>query len=167
MLFGWLSSRHIHLRLQSIKLLKNQASLLYVITIGNLEIRQTSAPPPPMRVPGKRTSRLTVNTVSAGNKNNLFFLSDKKSGQWYLVDTGAQISVIPASHFDRFNHKLTHLLVAANGTSIKTYGTRIVPLNFNQRNFNGVLQLLTLPTHYWVLIFSRLIACLLTSRVGD
>ena len=56
-------------------------------------------------------------------------------GQRYLVDTGAQISVIPASHFDRFNHKLTHLLVAANGTSIKTYGTSIVPLNFNQRNF--------------------------------
>ena len=51
------------------------------------------------------------------------------------MNTGAQISIIPASHCDCFNHKLTHLLVGANGTSIKTYGTHIVPLSFNHRNF--------------------------------
>ena len=92
-------------------------------------------PPHPMRVPGKCISWPTVNTASAGDKNKLFSLSDKKSGQRYLVDTGAQISIIPALHFDCFSHKLTHLLVAANGTSIKTYETRFVPLNFNQKNF--------------------------------
>ena len=99
MLFGWLTSRHIHPRLQFtiLKLYKHQVSLLYVITIENLEIRQLSAPP--------------------------------------LVDTGAQINLIPASHFDHFNHKLTHFLVAANGSSIKTYGTRIVPLSFKQKKF--------------------------------
>lgn len=61
------------------------------------------------------------------------FLTDKSSKTQYLIDTGADLSILPAS----FNHKIrkpdAYTLFAANGTPIKTYGKKIITVNFGLR----------------------------------
>ena len=63
--------------------------------------------------------------AAAGTSNQSSTLSvvDKKSGDSYLVDTGAEVSVYPASLQDRQTQ-----LSAANGTSIRTWGKRSISL---------------------------------------
>ena len=51
-------------------------------------------------------------------------VQDESTGQEFLVDTGAQVSVIPASQLDReIGRKDGPRLQAANGSTIQTYGT--------------------------------------------
>ena len=63
-----------------------------------------------------------------------FCIRDETSGHTLLVDTGALASVFPASKTD---HKFPNstpspiALTAANGTAIRTYGTRELRLRFN------------------------------------
>ena len=75
--------------------------------------------------------------MAASHNTGLFFLWDKISGRQFLVDTGAEISVIPATASDKCNthDKQGPLLSAANGTTIKTYGSRIVPLQFASKGY--------------------------------
>eukprot|EP00731_Ephydatia_muelleri_P021797 Em0014g388a len=75
--------------------------------------------------------------MTASHNTGLFFLWDKISGRQFLVDTGAEISVIPATASDKRNthDKQGPLLSAANGTTIKTYGSRIVPLQFASKGY--------------------------------
>ncbi|GFS16789.1 retrovirus-related Pol polyprotein [Elysia marginata] len=57
----------------------------------------------------------------------------------FLVDTGAQVSVAPATWFERRSGQPGSPLHAANGTSIPTYGSRNVPLCFNHRTYQAHL----------------------------
>jgi hypothetical protein len=66
---------------------------------------------------------------AAGRNNGLLFLSDIVSKQQFLVDTGAEVSVLPATGFDTRTRKEGPPLSAANGSSIKTYGTRTLSLH--------------------------------------
>ena len=50
----------------------------------------------------------------------------------YLVDTGAEVSVLPANSNDRL-HESVLSLQAANGKPIATYGKRYVYLNVGLR----------------------------------
>lgn len=74
-----------------------------------------------------RTSggKLISATDEAGSiaaiQNRRLFVGDKTSGDRYLIDTGASISVIPARRRER-NHPASFTLFAANGTPIKTFG---------------------------------------------
>ena len=54
--------------------------------------------------------------------SRLFFISDHTSGLRFLVDTGAEISVIPPSCTDRLFHPDALVLQAANDTLILTFG---------------------------------------------
>ena len=54
---------------------------------------------------------------------------DRLSGSSFLVDTGADVSVFPASLKDRKSRKLTSLLVAANGSAISTWGKRCIQIS--------------------------------------
>ena len=76
-------------------------------------------------------------TMAASHNTGLFFLWDQISGLQFLVDTGAEISVIPAIALDKRNthDKQGPLLSAANGTTIKTYGSHIVPLQFASKGY--------------------------------
>ena len=56
-------------------------------------------------------------------------MHDRNSGRQYLVDTGATDSVFLATDHNRKSHQGEDL-GAANSTSIKTYGTRDIMLNF-------------------------------------
>ena len=53
---------------------------------------------------------------------------DRKSGLSYLVDTGAEVSVYPASAQDRRTLQPSNTVSAANGTSIRTWGKRTLSL---------------------------------------
>ena len=68
--------------------------------------------------------------AAAGTSNHSSTLSvvDKKSGHSYLVDTGAEVSVYPASLQDRQTQHPSPTLSAANGTSIRTWGKRSISL---------------------------------------
>ena len=57
------------------------------------------------------------------------------------MGTGAQISVIPATWQDKRNNQPGSPLMAANGTSISTYGTRSMPLKLGHYTYEAQLTL--------------------------
>lgn len=60
-------------------------------------------------------------------------LLDKTTNQNFLIDSGAAVSVLPASKF-RGDQPQTHLvLYAANSSQIKTYGTEVLSPDFRLR----------------------------------
>ena len=61
---------------------------------------------------------------------------DSTSKNNFLIDTGADVSVIPPSYKDRFSPSKTTLF-AANGSVIKTYGEKSLIINLGlRRAFN-------------------------------
>lgn len=57
------------------------------------------------------------------NINRLFYVKDANSGYLFLVDTGAQVSVIPPTA-NMANKATSYNLQAANGSRIETYGEK-------------------------------------------
>ena len=75
--------------------------------------------------------------AAAGSlQSNTLSVEDKKSGLSYLVDTGAEVSVYPASAQDRRTLQPSNTLSAANGTSIRTWGKRTFSLVFDSKRQN-------------------------------
>ncbi|RUS78761.1 hypothetical protein EGW08_013477 [Elysia chlorotica] len=72
-------------------------------------------------------------------KISQLFVTDEKSKRRFLVDTGAQVSVTPASWADKVSGTTGPNLQAANGSSIATYGSRVVHLHFGNRVFDARL----------------------------
>ena len=62
----------------------------------------------------------------------LFHVLDSKSKLKFLIDTGAALSVIPASRIDKRRNR-TDNLHAANGSIIKTYGRKSITLDLGLR----------------------------------
>ena len=75
---------------------------------------------------------------------NTFFVTDRNSGNKYLVDTGAQISVIPATERDRRGHR-GEGLKAANQTPIGTYGKRTIMLWLGETRFEHEFTVADVP----------------------
>ena len=69
----------------------------------------------------------------------LLTVTDSLSGRVFLVDTGAQVSVIPVSSSTRAtsSHDTSHRLQAANGSSISTYGKVEQLVCFGGRRYHG------------------------------
>ena len=86
--------------------------------------------------PGKRQSRRSLAAMSAGVINELLFIEDTSSGRRLLVDSGAQRSILPASPVDALGNSHGPPLDAANGTAIRTFGTRYVTVCFNGHQFS-------------------------------
>jgi transposase InsO family protein len=82
---------------------------------------------------GKLPSRPSLANLAAGSKDRLLYVHDRKSGRRFLIDTGAQVSVLPASSHDSRYGTRGLPLVAANGTTIKSYGTRTVQLQIGSQ----------------------------------
>ena len=59
---------------------------------------------------------------------------DKLSGRQFLVDTGAEVSVLPATGLDTLGQSGPSLK-AANGSAIKTYGVRTIQLRLASRQY--------------------------------
>ncbi|BHF70471.1 hypothetical protein SprV_0301352200 [Sparganum proliferum] len=78
----------------------------------------------------KRPRQPVMATTAAGQSrpSRLFYINDKSSGLRPLVDTGAEVSVIPPLRRHRFKPS-QFSLQAANSTTISTYGQRSLTLD--------------------------------------
>nr|XP_054920602.1 uncharacterized protein LOC129381617 [Dermacentor andersoni] len=69
---------------------------------------------------------------------SVFFLTDRERGACFLVDTGAEVSVVPASPADR-KRPCAAPLEALNNTTIPTYGQRSLSLDLGlKRTFRWI-----------------------------
>ena len=89
--------------------------------------------------------------MSAGK--NTFFILERNSGSRYLVDTCAQVSVIPATESDRRGHRGDGLK-AANQTPIGTYGKRVIMLRFGEKRFEHEFVIADVPNKICLLYTS-------------
>ncbi|PAA46946.1 hypothetical protein BOX15_Mlig009783g10, partial [Macrostomum lignano] len=79
-----------------------------------------------LQLSGKRAGRPPVTIAAAGN---LLLIPDVPSGRRFLVDTGAEVSIFPASADDARARSPGPPLFAANGTRIRTFGGRSITLD--------------------------------------
>ena len=83
-----------------------------------------------LQLSGKLKSRHTAATcVCHGTYPSRLYLIDKTSRLRFLVDSGADISLVPPTWAERLRPQ-TKLLYAANQTIIRTYGERVLKLDF-------------------------------------
>ena len=82
------------------------------------------------KLPGRS---LGATNATGQNSSRLFYITDCSTGSKFLVDTGAQVSIIPPSPTDRRTLCSNITLEAVNGTPIKTFGTRSLTLNLGLR----------------------------------
>nr|VZI32598.1 unnamed protein product [Spirometra erinaceieuropaei] len=82
----------------------------------------------------KRPRQPVMATTDAGpsRPSSLFYINDKSSGLRFLVDTGAEVSVIPPLRHHRLKPS-QFSLQAANSTTISTYGQRSLTLDLGLR----------------------------------
>ncbi|BHF77770.1 hypothetical protein SprV_0602088000 [Sparganum proliferum] len=82
----------------------------------------------------KRPCQPVMATTAAGpsRPSRLFYINDKSSGLRFLVDTGAEVSVIPPLRRHRLKPS-QFSLQAANSTTISTYGQRSLTLDLGLR----------------------------------
>ena len=65
--------------------------------------------------------------------SRLFFVTDCHSGLCFLVDTGAEVSVLPVSRLSHPPPPTGHSLQAVNNSSIATFGAESHTLNLGLR----------------------------------
>ena len=90
---------------------------------------------------GKRKIRReTLGSVPAGanEPSPLLYLHDNLSSRNFLVDTGAAISVLPYSSTAPCSNLS---LVSADGSAIKSWDKRTLPLKFGNRRFSWSFRL--------------------------
>lgn len=87
-----------------------------------------------MHVVGKQQGQPLVAAGGRGpGSSRLFYVVDRVTGTRFLVDTGAEVSVIPAGKPPRRSREPCFTLKAANGSSIPVYGQRSLTLNIGLR----------------------------------
>ena len=72
---------------------------------------------------------MVSSATPALSKGDLLYVTDRTSGMKFLVDTGAAVSILPPSKDDRVSTQPAYDLLAANGTPIATYSTKVLSLN--------------------------------------
>ncbi|GFO32207.1 retrovirus-related pol polyprotein [Plakobranchus ocellatus] len=88
---------------------------------------------------GKRQGGLTVASTTAGPPVPQLIITDSITKPHFLVDTGAQVSVIPPMWHERHFGQRGQALQAVNGTAISTYGSRDVKLRFHGMTYEARL----------------------------
>lgn len=81
----------------------------------------------------QRAQSLSAPGYTGTSQSRLLYISDRNSIGPFLVDTSADVSIVPASSADRRGCTYTPSLQTANETLIKTYGQRSLTLNFGLR----------------------------------
>lgn len=82
---------------------------------------------------GKQLGTSSKVTDEESRQISRLFIQDAESKYRYLIDTGADISVLPATHQEKSKPPNTFVLYAANNTKIRTYGAKIVNCNIGLR----------------------------------
>ena len=73
-------------------------------------------------------------------------MCDKLSNQRFLVDSGADLSLLPASADDKRRGRCGPPLIAANGSSIPSYGSKTLTLHLFNRHFTWTFLLADVST---------------------
>ncbi|XP_011065255.1 PREDICTED: uncharacterized protein LOC105152583 [Acromyrmex echinatior] len=81
---------------------------------------------------GKPVAELSPMAGGSAVVNRRLMVQDRVTGIHFLVNTGADVSTIPASKRD-FAHLSKQVLYAANGTIIPTYGQKLLRLDLGFR----------------------------------
>ena len=83
--------------------------------------------PRPLWMDGKRVSQSPVTAMMAGLKDCLLYISDNRSGRRFVVATGAEVSVVPATGLNTRTLSPSTPLLAANDSCIRTCGKHTSP----------------------------------------
>ncbi len=94
---------------------------------------------------GKRPGRRSLPAMSVGHAGSLLFITDTLSGRRFLCDTGAQVSVLPAATSDKQAAGWGPVLLATNGTPIRTFGKRCLSLRFGGQRFQWSFVTASVP----------------------
>lgn len=86
----------------------------------------------PMHVFKKLDSHSNIATVSDGQYSSCrLFIKDKFSNKQFLIDTGADLSVVPPTIPESAKPSNCGIKIfAANGSQIRTFGHKILHLDF-------------------------------------
>ena len=76
---------------------------------------------------------LKATGVAGLSHSRLFYITDTISNYRFLIDTGAEVSVLPATCSERRQQNADFNLVAVNGGTIPTFGKRSLTLNLGLR----------------------------------
>ena len=87
-------------------------------------------------IASKRAGQPQVMAAVAGLKDCLLFVLNKMTKPCFLVDTGAEISVVPVTGLESRTVKPGPVLLAANSSKIKSFGTRKLTLHLNSGNYH-------------------------------
>ena len=91
----------------------------------------------PLFIPGKRNGRSSLAAAMTVTFNKTFFYEcDLVSKRRFLVDTGAEISVLPATCFECLNICTGKDFLAANGSKIATLISKKLPIHLPEENYN-------------------------------
>lgn len=60
-------------------------------------------------------------------------LFDETSGLCFLIDTGSDVSIVPATRKEKLSGPIPFVLHAANGSEIKTYSTKFISTDLGLR----------------------------------
>lgn len=74
-----------------------------------------------------------ASTDSASSSDCLLYVTDKATGMPFLVDSGAQVSLLPATTAGRCTIPCKFTLQAVNGLLIHTYREKCMELNLGLR----------------------------------
>eukprot|EP00794_Sanderia_malayensis_P005062 gene5062-biopygen4119 len=89
---------------------------------------------------------MTTSSSGTSTQSRLFYLTDRHSGTRFLVDTGADVSVIPPTLAEKNCPSLSRSLQAVNKTSITTYGEKSLTLDIGLcRTFRWIFIIADLP----------------------
>ncbi|GFU21799.1 retrovirus-related Pol polyprotein from transposon 297 [Nephila pilipes] len=88
-----------------------------------------------MFLPGGKLEPPSLSSLGGGTEViNRLYLSDRTSRSKYLIDTGADVSVVPLTEASTHRPSASLRLFAANGTVISTYGQRLLNLDLGLRS---------------------------------
>ena len=83
---------------------------------------------------GKRDGLpLKAASVESPSSGRLFYVTERHTKVRFLIDTGAEVSVVPPTMEDRRQRQESPPLQAVNGSSIKAYGERSLTLDIGLR----------------------------------
>lgn len=86
---------------------------------------------------GKRPGQPSVvaNTAGRSKSEHLLYVFDKNSHRKFLIDTGAEVSIIPPVATDLLCTASTSVLQAVNGSDIKSYGKRTALITIGHKQY--------------------------------
>ena len=103
----------------------------------------------PMQEVGKLPGHSLKATGVAGLSHScLFYITDTIFNYHFLIDTGAEVSVLPAMSAECWQQQADFNLVAVNGASIPTFEKRSLTLNLGlKRTFRWVFVIANIHIH--------------------